>query len=230
MESSGEGRAMNQLILFDCDGTLTDSNMVIVRAIQQAFEDSALLAPSTTDVLSALGMSLDAVVEGLLHKQDNHSIELVVVIAQAYREHYCSLEKDIVLYPRVLDVLSTLKKRGYWMAIVTGKSKDGLERVLSRFDLDGYFYAWRTADCCHSKPHPAMALECMSELGIEAINTTLVGDSHFDIQMAKAAGVRAFGAAFGSENTQLLYDEGADKVLSNFEELLDFFPALHHAG
>jgi len=221
---------MSQLILFDCDGTLTDSNMVIVRAMQRAFDDSDLHTPSTVDVLSALGMSLDAVVEGLLHKQNKGSKELVANIAQIYREYYWSFEKDICLYPKVLDVLKLLKKRGYWMAIVTGKSKDGLERVLSRFDLDEYFYAWRTADCCYSKPHPAMALECMEELGVEAANTTLVGDSHFDIQMAKAAGVRAFGAAFGSENAQLLYDEGADRVLSHFEELLDFFPALHHAG
>ncbi|MBN4082262.1 HAD-IA family hydrolase [Mariprofundus ferrooxydans] len=217
---------MSKLILFDCDGTLTDSNMVIVRAIQRAFEDSALLAPNTTDILAALGMSLDGVVEGLLHKQGSHSHsnELVSLIAQAYREHYWSFEKDICLYPRVLEILETLKQRGYWMAIVTGKSKDGLERVLSRFDLRTYFYTWRTADCCHSKPHPAMALECMSELGVDAVNTTLVGDSHFDIQMAKAAGVRALGAAFGSENPQHLYDEGADKVLYAFEELLDCFP------
>jgi len=220
---------MSQLILFDCDGTLTDSNMVIVRAMQRAFEDSDLHAPSTADVLSALGMSLDGVVEGLLHKQGKHSKENVATIAQAYREHYWSLEQDICLYPEVLEVLETLKQRGYWMAIVTGKSKDGLERVLSRFDLEKYFYAWRTADCCHSKPHPAMALECMTELGVDAKDTTLVGDSHFDIQMAKAAGVRALGAAFDSGNAQDLYDEGADKVLYNFEELLDFFPALHQA-
>jgi len=219
-----EGEPMTQLILFDCDGTLTDSNMVIVRSIQQAFEDSALAAPKTMDVLAALGMSLDGVVEGLLHKQGDYSQNLVTTIAQNYREHYGVYEKDISLYPKVLDVLKELKKRGYWMAVVTGKSKDGLERVLSRFDLEAYFYTWRTADCCHSKPHPAMALECMTELGVEAVNTTLVGDSHFDIQMAKAAGVRALGAAFGSENTQLLYDEGADKVLYTFEELLDYFP------
>jgi len=215
---------MSQLILFDCDGTLTDSNMVIVRSIQQAFEDSALTAPNSTDVLAALGMSLDGVVEGLLHKQDHHSTKLVATIAQDYREHYGSFEKDIRLYPKVLDVLSILKQRGYWMAVVTGKSKDGLERVLSRFDLASYFYTWRTADCCNSKPHPAMALECMEELGVETDNTTLVGDSHFDMQMAKAAGVRALGVAFGSENTQLLYDEGADKVLYSFEELLHCFP------
>jgi phosphoglycolate phosphatase len=224
MESNGENRAVTQLILFDCDGTLTDSNMVIVRAVQQAFEDSALVAPNTTDILAALGMSLEGVVEGLLQKQGNDSKELVSMIAQAYRQHYWSFEKDISLYPGVLNVLETLKQRGYWMAVVTGKSKDGLERVLSRFDLKKYFYTWRTADCCHSKPHPAMALECMSELGIEAKNTTLVGDSHFDIQMAKAAGVGALGAAFGSENSQHLYDEGADKVLFSFEELLDCFP------
>ncbi|MDQ6968257.1 MAG: HAD-IIIA family hydrolase [Mariprofundaceae bacterium] len=215
---------MTELILFDCDGTLTDSNMVIVRSIQQAFEDNALSAPNTIDVLAALGMSLDGVVEALLHKQSNYSKELVAAIAKAYRQHYCSFEKDIILYPSVLDVLKILKQRGYWMAIVTGKSKDGLERVLSRFDLETYFYAWRTADCCHSKPHPAMALECMEELGVKAANTTLVGDSHFDIQMAKAAGIRAFGVSFGSENRQFLYDEGADKVLYAFEELLGYFP------
>ncbi len=224
MEISAEGRIMPQLILFDCDGTLTDSNMVIVRAVQQAFKDSALLAPSSIDILPALGMSLDIVVASLLQKQGNDSKELMSVIAQAYRQHYRLFEKDVILYPGVLDVLQTLKQRGYWMAIVTGKSKGGLERVLSRFDLTKYFYTWRTADCCHSKPHPAMALECMSELGVEAKNTTLVGDSHFDIQMAKAAGVGALGAAFGSEDPQCLYDEGADKVLSDFEELLDYFP------
>jgi len=217
---------MTHLILFDCDGTLTDSNMVIVRAIQRAFEDSDLSAPEDRDILAALGMSLDGVVEGLLHRQNNHSKTLVVRIAQAYREHYCSFEEDIRLYPRVLEVLSILKQRGYWMAIVTGKSKDGLERVIERFDLQGYFYAWRTADCCHSKPHPAMALECMAELGVSAVNTTLIGDSHFDMQMAKAAGVRALGAAFGSENIQDLYDEGADKVLGSFDGLLDCFPEL----
>ncbi len=224
MESKGEDRAVTRLILFDCDGTLTDSNMVIVRAVQQAFEDSALLAPSAFDILAALGMSLDIVVEGLLQKQGNDSKELVSVIAQAYRQHYRLFEKDVCLYPRVLDVLEILKQRGYWMAVVTGKSKGGLERVLLRFDLKKYFYTWRTADCCHSKPHPAMALECMSELGVEAKNTTLVGDSHFDIQMAKAAGIASLGAAFGSENTQYLHDEGADKVLHAFEELLDCFP------
>lgn len=217
---------MTHLILFDCDGTLTDSNMVIVHSIQRAFEDSALLAPGTQDVLAALGMSLHGVIEGLLHKQGAHSQLLVNKIANSYREYYHVFEKDISLYPKVLDVLITLKKRGYWMAIVTGKSKGGLERVLSRFDLEKYFYVWRTADCCHSKPHPAMALECMAALGIDSANTTLVGDSHFDIQMAKAAGVRALGASFDSENTQRLYDEGADKVLYAFEDLLDCFPQL----
>jgi len=221
---------MTHLILFDCDGTLTDSNMVIVRAIQQAFEDHGLAAPKSEDVLAALGMSLDGVVEGLLlrqgHKLSKDLAVLVADISQAYRQHYGALEKDICLYSGVLDVLQTLKERGYWMAIVTGKSKSGLLRVIQRFDLEKYFFAWRTADCCHSKPHPAMALECMAELGVDASKTTLVGDSHFDIRMAKAAGVRALGASFGSESTQVLYDEGAEKVVSKFEDLLDCFPSV----
>jgi len=220
---------MKHLILFDCDGTLTDSNMVIVRAMQRAFEDQQLFAPSTKHILAALGMSLDGVIEVLLRQQGRYSEALIPVISQAYREHYWSSEKDVCLYPEVLSVLKTLKQRGYWMAIVTGKSKDGLERVIKHFDLEAYFYAWRTADCCYSKPHPAMALECMAELGVQAGETTLVGDSYADMQMAKAAGVSAIGAAFGSENSQFLYDEGAAKVLFHFKELLEYFPDLNVA-
>ncbi|MDQ6953879.1 MAG: HAD-IA family hydrolase [Mariprofundaceae bacterium] len=221
---------MTHLILFDCDGTLTDSNMVIVRAMQRAFEDHNLSIPRRDDVLALLGMSLNAVVEGLMPRK-NHKLQsdlalLVSDIGQAYRQHYRVLEKDVCLYPGVLEVLQRLKERGYWMAIVTGKSHAGLLRVIERFELKQYFFAWRTADCCHSKPHPAMALECMAVLGAEALKTTLVGDSHFDIQMAKAAGVRALGVSFGSESAQILYDEGADKVLGKFVDLLDCFPQL----
>jgi len=216
---------MKHLILFDCDGTLTDSNGVIVRAIQWAFRQHDLAAPSEQAVLAVLGMDLNGVVLTLLQEQ-GADVRKVEVLAAAYRQHYVAIEDEISLYPKVMEVLQTLKERGYWMAVVTGKSKSGLMRVLQRFELHDYFYAWRTPDCTHSKPHPAMALECMYELGSLPEQTTLLGDSHFDIQMAKAAGVRALGACFSGENSQRLYDEGAEDVLTRFEDLLAYFPPL----
>jgi len=216
---------MASLILFDCDGTLTNSNGIIIKAVREAFEDHGLQPPSKSVVLAALGMSLNAVIEGLLDRQGIVGAD-VEVIAEAYRQHYVADEVTIELYPDVLETLQKLKDRGYWMAIVTGKSKLGLDRVRARFHLDDYFHAWRTADCCHSKPHPAMALECMAELGVDAADTALVGDARFDIQMAKAAGVRALGASFDMLDGQVLYDEGAEAVVHRFDDLLRYFPSL----
>jgi len=220
---------MRSLILFDCDGTLTDSNGLIVRAIQGAFTDMGLIAPLEKEVLQALGMSLNGVLEGLLQQQRGINVADVDIsaLALAYREHYCAGESDVILYPKVLETLNILKQRGYWMGIVTGKSKAGLMRVFERFPLQEYILAWRTADCCPSKPHPAMAEECMQELGVDAAHTSLVGDAHFDIRMAKAAGIRPLGVAFGMDSGQVLLDEGAQAVIKEFDALLNYFPTVN---
>jgi len=219
---------MPPLILFDCDGTLTDSNHLIVHAIQGAFSDMGITPPQEKEVLQSLGMSLHGVLESLLeHSSAMHAEDVdISALAQAYREHYWAGESEIVLYPNVLETLAILKQRGYWMGIVTGKSKAGLMRVFERFPLRDYILTWRTADCCPSKPHPAMVEECMHELGVDAAHTSLVGDAHFDIRMAQAAGIRSLGVAFGLDHGQVLLDEGAQAVLTNFEALLDYFPAM----
>jgi len=219
---------MRSLILFDCDGTLTDSNALIVQAIQRAFAQLGLAPPTALAVLEALGMSLHGVLDGLLQRQNMADVD-VEALAQAYREHYWAGESEIILYPKVLETLDILKQRGYWMAIVTGKSKAGLLRVFERFALQDYIMAWRTADCCPSKPHPAMAEECMQELGVDAAHTSLVGDAHFDIRMAQAAGIRSVGVAFGMENGLNLLDEGAQAVVHKFDALLEYFPDVNKA-
>jgi len=218
---------VKRLILFDCDGTLTDSNRLIVQAMRQGFDAHGLLAPDAALVRHALGQSLSIVIDTLLHmqgyEQHEHWIE---PIAQAYRKHYQQGEKDVGLYAGVEHALQTLKQRGYRMGIVTGKSKSGLERVLQDFDLYPYFDTYRTADCCHSKPHPEMVLACMHELGMQPEQTVLVGDSHADMQLAKNAGVMAIGACFDDEDAREMESQGATYTVYHFEALLDYFPAL----
>lgn len=224
-------RAMNSgdtkphLILFDCDGTLTDSHGAIVSAMQQAFISCGLIAPEDKAVQSVIGLSLQAAIAMLSADHSHHD-----AIAEAYRQHYLAAEGELTLYPGVVETLDTLKQRGYWMAIVTGKSKRGLLRVLEQFGLQDYFYALRTADCCLSKPHPAMALECMEELGADAAHTTLVGDALFDMQLAAAAQVRSLGVSFGVESAEALYAEGAYDVVDDFPALLEHFPPLNMSG
>ena len=124
------------------------------------------------------------------------------------------------------ETLEVLRSRGYWLGVVTGKSRAGLLRVLESFELGDLFYVWRTADCTHSKPHPAMVLECMLELGVPADRTWVVGDACFDIQMAVAAEVEALGVSFGVASSDELLQAGARRVVNDFAELLSYFPRL----
>ncbi len=220
------GDSEPHLILFDCDGTLTDSHGAIVKAMRQAFASCGLDAPAGSDVCRVIGLSLQSAIEILVPVGLSGECPPVESIAEAYRQHYLVAEETLTLYPGVTETLENLKQRGYWMGVVTGKSKRGLLRVLEKFELSNYFYAVRTADCCPSKPHPAMALECMQELGVDAAQTTLVGDALFDMQMAKAARVRGIGVSFGVESADALYASGAEEVVDDFSQLLEHFPPL----
>ena len=211
----------SHLILFDCDGTLTDSHGMIVTAMQQAFESCGLTPPSDKTVQRVIGLSLQGAVKALTPDISRNDL-----ITENYREYYMAGEASISLYSGVIETLDELRSRGYWMGIVTGKSKSGLMRVLEQFNLRDYFYVIRTADCTHSKPHPAMAIECMEELGVVPDNTSLVGDALFDIEMACAANVRAYGVSFGVESADALYAAGAYHVVDDFSALLGHFPPL----
>ncbi|MDX8403860.1 MAG: HAD-IA family hydrolase [Mariprofundaceae bacterium] len=210
------------LILFDCDGTLTDSHGLIVQAMQQAFESCGLVPPSDDAVQRVIGLSLQGAVETLTPDVSYHERVL-----EDYRKHYVAGEASISLYSGVVETLDELKQRGYWMGIVTGKSKPGLLRVLEQFNLRDFFYVIRTADCTLSKPHPAMALECMDEMGVVPEHTSLVGDALFDVEMACAANVRAYGVSFGVESADALYAAGAYDVVDDFPALLGHFPPLN---
>ncbi|NWF36163.1 HAD-IIIA family hydrolase [Mariprofundus sp. KV] len=213
------------LILFDCDGTLTDSHGAIVEAMQQAFLQNGLQQPDADAVNAVIGLSLHEAVRRLVPELDQQSV-LFEAIMQAYRESYRTAEQHITLYANVHEVLAELRQRGYWLGVVTGKSLSGLHRVLDTFALADHFYVLRTADCTHSKPHPAMVNECMVEMGVGAVRTVVVGDALFDVQMAVAAGVPCIGVSFGVGDRDQLLQAGARVVVDEFVTLLDHFPPL----
>lgn len=215
-----------QLILFDCDGTLTDSHGLIVEAMQAAFLGAGLAEPAAGDVDRVIGLSLRGAVCGLLDEDVLQNACLIERIMQGYREYYLKLEEQVRLFPDVRETLQALRDRGYWLGVVTGKSRAGLQRVLDSFDLDQMFLVLRTADCTHSKPDPAMVLECMDELGVTAAQTTVVGDALLDMQMAAAAGVKAIGVSFGVADGEALREAGAAMIVHQFRELLVHFPRL----
>ncbi len=209
------------LILFDCDGTLMDSHIAIVQAMQKAFCLCGLAEPPTRAVYDVIGLSLDRAIDQLAG-----NTHLAASIKHIYRENYRIAEHELELYPGVRETLQALQQRGYWLGVVTGKSMPGLLRVLDVFGLQDSFYVLRTADCCNSKPHPAMVLECMAEMGVEAAQTCVVGDALYDVQMARSAGVAALGVSFGVSDSNELEHAGAMAVVNEFSDLLTYFPPL----
>jgi phosphoglycolate phosphatase len=211
------------LILFDCDGTLVDSQRQIVASMQTAFADNELAAPAAAAVHAVIGLSLTTAVDRLAPGIDPGLREAVLA---TYRRAYVDSEASLTLYPGVREGLESLHEKGYWLGIVTGKSRNGLLRVLDHFGLHALFQVWRTADCCPSKPHPAMVLECMDELGMAADATRVIGDACFDMEMARAAGVQALGVSYGVEPAERLMAAGAMRVFHRFDEVDPWFPAL----
>jgi phosphoglycolate phosphatase len=210
-----------ELILFDCDGTLVDSQCQIITSMQTAFADNGLETPSEASVRAIIGLSLATAVDRLAPGLDRATQEAVLA---AYRRSYVDSERSLGLYPGVREGLESLCDKGYWLGIVTGKSRKGLLRVLDAFNLHPLFQVWRTADCCPSKPHPAMVLECMDELGMGAARTYVIGDACFDMEMARAAGVQALGVSYGVEPAERLTAAGAVQVFHHFDEISPWFP------
>ncbi len=105
------------------------------------------------------------------------------------------------------------------MGIVTGKSRRGVDAILALHDLASYFQVIKTADGSPSKPHPGMVLEAMADMGADTAETVVIGDTSFDMEMARAAGARAIGVSWGYHHRSALVQAGAERIVERYEEL-----------
>jgi phosphoglycolate phosphatase len=212
---------MSQLIVFDCDGTLVDSQHLIVAAAEQAFVAHGLAPPPASAVHAVIGLSLETAF-AVLHPESGLAERLRLV--DSYRSAWQALRADGVhepLYPGALATLSALERQGHLLGVATGKSRPGLLHVLDHHGLTALFVSLQTADRHPSKPHPSMLEEAMRETGSAPGATLMVGDTSFDMAMARAAGVGAVGVAWGYHAVGDLVAAGATTILERFEDLLD---------
>ena len=212
---------MIRLVVFDCDGTLVDSQGLIVKAMSGAFRARGLEPPEPGLVRAVVGLSL---VEAIGRLLPTATAAECLDLADGYRAAWRSLrEVDGVsepLYPGVRETLAELGGRGHLLGVATGKARRGLDLVLAHHGLRGLFVSLQTADRHPSKPHPAMLEEAMRETGSERHETLMVGDTSFDVEMAGAAGVRAIGVAWGYHPAEALAHAGAEVVLEDMGQLL----------
>lgn len=207
---------MNTLI-FDWDGTLADSIANIVTAMQRAAADVGLPVRTARQVKDIIGLALPDAVRVLYPTIGNPLLAQRVI--EAYADNYLALERQpSSLFDGVRAALDGLRARGFYLAVATGKGRQGLDRMLATHDLQNYFDATRCADETAGKPDPRMLREILDELDVSSAQACMVGDSEFDIFMGHNAGVRPVAVTYGAmTEEQLLRCEPAHCV-DTFDE------------
>ncbi len=203
----------NRLAVFDCDGTLVDSQHSICAAMIRAFEGAKLPPPNRQAILSVVGLSLPYAIARLLPdaEPDFHDH-----LSEAYKRAFHDLRREQAvsepLYPGIADLIATLDAEGWLLGVATGKSDRGLELCLAHHGLRDRFVTLQTADRHPSKPHPSMLIEAMAEAGAAPETTVMIGDTVFDIDMGIAADVRPIGVGWGYHAPEALWAAGAKAV------------------
>jgi phosphoglycolate phosphatase len=218
-------KGRRKLIVFDCDGTLVDSQHMICAAMQQAYADHRIDCPPREKLLSIVGLSLTESFQRLGDGAQGFPVETMV---ERYKAAFFAMRqaRQVLepLYPGAREAVEELAAReDTLLGIATGKSQRGVRMVLGHYGLLERFHTIKTADDAPSKPHPGMVLEAMREAGALAADTTVVGDTTYDMEMARAAGASAIGVSWGYHPVEDLHAAGAHTVIETFSSLL---PAL----
>jgi phosphoglycolate phosphatase len=204
------------LIVFDWDGTLMDSTAHIARSVQAACADLGLPIPSRERASHVIGLGL---LEAMRYACPGLSDARYQEMIAAFRQHYLAGTQEITLFEGVEQGLAELRASGVFLAVATGMSRAGLDRSLTRTGLGDLFDATRTADECHSKPHPSMLLELTDQLGVFANRTLMIGDTTHDLMMANNAGTHSVGVSYGAHPSEQLQACSPLDIFDNFGAL-----------
>lgn len=218
-----------RLALFDCDGTLADSTFAIVSAMQSAFRACGHEQPAPPLIRSIIGLSLVRGIDriaGHLDPDDRQQI------ADAYRDAYLadrtSAASPEPIFDGMVEVLESLASAGWQLGIATGKSQRGLLRLLDAHGLTDRFATLQTADYHPSKPDPSMALAAMSQTLVSPADCVVIGDTAFDMAMARAAGATAIGVTWGAHSAEQMRAAGADTIVDRTDQLVGAIIAATH--
>lgn len=210
------------LFIFDWDGTLMDSTRKIVDAMQSAIAELGWPARSAEEVRNIIGLGLPEAVAQLFPEAQSGDREQ---LRAAYVRHFLDADQHpCEFFPGALATLNALKERGHLLAVATGKSRRGMQRVLGQLDLHDFFHASRCADETRSKPHPQMLHELLAELRSSHAAAVMIGDTEYDMAMARSAGMARIAVNFGAHAVERLLPYEPALVLDNLQQLLTWSP------
>lgn len=208
------------LVVFDCDGTLIDSGHNIVTAMCEAWQHYDLEPPPANDIRRIVGLKLDEAIAKLMPPDcDVDTGNLVDAYIEAFSRFRDQPDYVEPLYPGIRECLEHLSEAGFQLGVATGKSRRGLLRTLGQHGLDERFAVLKTADDGPGKPNPHILLDAIAETGATPEKTAMIGDTIYDMIMAKDAAAAAIGVSWGYHETDELTNAGAKTILNNCSEL-----------
>ena len=204
-----------RLAVFDCDGTLVDGQADVCWAMDRAFARAGLAAPDPSAVRRIVGLSLPAAVRALAPALTDDQNQAVT---EYYRSSFRARREegllDEPLYDGIADLLRDLRSTGWHLAVATGKSDRGLAACLATHGIADLFVSLQTADRHPSKPHPAMLEAALFEAGASREEAVMIGDTSFDMVMARSIGVAAIGVGWGYHAPPELLASGVARVVA----------------
>jgi phosphoglycolate phosphatase len=218
---------VNRLALFDCDGTLVDSQHVICAAMETCFAAAGLDPPARERTRRIVGLSLVEAMRAMLPDADR---EAHVALAEDYKRAFHAMRArgpiEEPLFDGIADLIDALEADGWLLGVATGKSDRGLALCLESHGLAGRFVTLQTADRHPSKPHPSMIHAAMAEAGAAPETTMMIGDTSYDMAMARAAGAMAVGVAWGYHGEDELRAAGARHIADHPSAIIALTKAL----
>lgn len=206
-------------VLFDWDGTVMDSTYSIASSIQLASADLQLPVPSIQQASWVIGLSLES---ALYRAVPDLTAEQMPMFLERYRHHFMQRDPHIKLFDGILPFMGELRGRQIALGVATGKSRQGLDRVLQQVNLSTFFDATRCADETRSKPDPEMLHQLLAELMLEPEQVLMVGDTVHDIHMAANAGMDSVAVTYGAHDPQTLAKAEPTVMVDNVAQMRDW--------
>lgn len=209
------------LVIFDWDGTLMDSEAKIVRCFREAAKDTGAPYPGDAAVSNIIGLGLKEAIDQIFPGCDETMCEAIL---EGYRDHFLIHDNTAMpLFHGVPEGLADMADLGYQMAVATGKARRGLSRVLDDSPLEKFFGTTRCADETRSKPHPLMLEEIISETGVSRQRAIMVGDTVYDLEMANNAGIDCLAVSYGVHPCDRLTKYTSNKCMHSFRDVRNWF-------
>jgi phosphoglycolate phosphatase len=209
-----------ELIIFDWDGTIIDSQAHIIKSMRNAFVDEGLHVPEDEQIRHIIGLSLEAAIQTLISGIEALQVQRV---AENYRRHFfADATGSSELFNGVAEIIRDLHASGYYLAVATGKGRHGLDLALHKTGLQPYFHITRCADETRSKPDPLMLDEILTDLDLDARQAIMVGDTSYDMDMAGSINMDCIAVTYGMHDRQHLKNSQPTHFIDSITQLSQY--------